>query len=615
MSTTRVRLGNRSKKLLDLRSQRPLGVQVDEGRTAFRLFAPRATRATVVFFRHLDVPEPIFVELELLDDGVWEGHYPADLHGWYYYYQLESRRRGSTVHFNKDFRVLDPYALAAVGPAGPGIVWDVRRTNRPAARFEPPSWHNLVILEAHVRDLISRAPAELDEEDRKGFTGLRKWIEAHGCYLKSLGVNAVELQPIQEIGDTYDKRLYHWGYMPTNFFSPESSYAQVPDCGSQIEELQEVVAAFHRHQIAVILDVVYNHVGEPNHLLHIDKEYYFQLDAEGNLTNWSGCGNDLRCDTPMGRRLIVDSLTYLVETFDLDGFRFDLADLIGIEVLREIEVALKRVKPSIVLIAEPWSFRGHIALELKSTGFAFWNDGYRDFLCEYLLGHGNQEGLRYFINGSLSHLTAWPAQSVNYVESHDDRCWVDKITENPDHQGQFPTPNDRRRTHLMVAILMSSLGIPMLTAGQDFLRSKNGIHNSYRSADANAIDYQRLLAFSGSHEYFRRWIRFRLSARGELLRLQSRPSDGFLRFFGAEHGSALAVMFNADYSRGQRRLLFAVNPHHATMHIGLAELRSADWKQLADHERFEVSGLECALLPWVHSRLELPPLTCGLWEE
>jgi pullulanase/glycogen debranching enzyme len=592
-----------------------LGAQVDDRKTAFRLFAPRASQVTVVFFKHLDVPEPTCLDLKRLDDGVWEGRHPANLHGWYYYYRVESRRRGSSVHFNKDFRILDPYALAAVGPAGPGIVWDVRRIKPPAAELDPPAWHDLVILEAHVRDLIASAPVDLDDEDRLGFTGLRKWLDAYGCYIKSLGVNAIELQPVQEIGDHYDKRDYHWGYMPTNYFSPESSYAQVPECGSQIEEFQELVAAFHRQGMAVILDVVYNHVGEPNHLLHIDKEYYFHLDEEGNLTNWSGCGNDLRCDTPMGRRLIVDSLTHLVETYDLDGFRFDLAELIGANVLKEIEVALKRVKPSIVLIAEPWSFRGHIALDLKSTGFASWNDGYRNFLRDYVLGQGNQEGLRYFMNGSLSHLAAWPAQTVNYVESHDDHCWIDKITENPDHQGRFPTPNDRRRTHLMVAILMSSLGIPMLAAGQDFLRSKNGIHNSYRSGDVNAIDYHRLLAFSGSHEYFRRWIRFRLSESGRVFRLESRPTDGYLRFFGAEHGSALAALFNADFSRGRKRLLFAVNPHHAPMHIGLGHLQLADWRQLADHERFEPSGLKCALLPCAHSRLELPPLTCGLWDE
>jgi len=569
----------------------------------------------VVFFRHLDAPEPTSLALNRLEDGVWETRHRADLHGWYYYYQVDSRCRGPNAQFNKEFRVLDPYAIAAAGPGGPGIIWDHGRIRRPAARFDPAAWHDLVILEAHVRDLISRAPMELQDEERRGFTGLRKWLDGQGCYLKSLGINAIELQPVQEFGDRYDKDFYHWGYMPTNFFAPESSYAQVPAYGSQIEELQELVAAFHRHGIAVLLDVVYNHVGEPNHLLHIDKEYYFQLDDEGNLTNWSGCGNDLRCDTPMGRRLIIDSLTHLVETYDVDGFRFDLAELIGTEVLREVETALKRVKPSIVLIAEPWSFRGHIALELKTTGFASWNDGYRNFLRDYVLGQGNQEGLRYFMNASLDHLTAWPAQTVNYVESHDDRCWIDKITENPDHQGLFPTPNDRRRTHLMIAILMSSLGIPMLSAGQDLLRTKQGIHDSYRAGDINAIDYHRLLEYPGSHEYFRRWIRFRLSERGRPFRLGSRPGGAYLRFYGAEHGSAMAVLFNADYSQGPRRLLFAVNPHHEGVHIWVGDLALAHWSQLADHERFDTSGLGCARLPCAHERLELPPLSCGLWEE
>ncbi len=616
MAAPKARSNGHLKRLLARGSKRPLGARVEGSLTAFRLFAPRASSVTVVFFKHLDAPESTSLQLRRLEDGVWEAHQPADLHGWYYYYKVDSRSRGHSAHFNKDFRVLDPYALAAVGPSGPGIVWDLRRIKAPAPRFDPPPWHDLVILEAHVRDLISRTPMELDDEERRGFTGLTKWLDAQGgCYLKSLSVNAVELQPVQEFGDNYNKDPYHWGYMTTNFFAPESSYAQVPECGSQIEELQELVAAFHRHKIAVLLDVVYNHVGEPNHLLHIDKAYYFRLEDAGNLTNWSGCGNDLRCDTPMARRLIIDSLTHLVETYDVDGFRFDLAELIGIDVLREIETALKRVKPSIVLIAEPWSFRGHIALELKATGFASWNDGYRDFLRDYVLGQGNQDGLRYFMNASLSHLTEWPAQTINYVESHDDRCWIDRITENPDHQGAFPTPNDRRRTHLMVAILMCSLGIPMLAAGQDLLRSKHGIHDSYRAGDVNAIDYQRLLGFSGSHEYFRRWIRFRLSERGRLFRLDSRPSDGYMHFFGAEHGSALAALFNADHSRGRRRLLFAVNPHHETVHIWLGDLPLYQWKQLADHERFDESGLECARLPCVRQRLELPPLTCGLWEE
>lgn len=600
--------------LLALGSDRRLGAYPSGDSTVFRLFAPRASVVRVFFFRHLDSPEPKVQRLSRLDDGVWEASYPANLHGWYYYYCVDSLTRDAASHFDGNFRILDPYAIATVGPGGPGIIWDRQRLKRPALPFQPPYWHDLVVLEAHVRDLVRYAPLPLEDEERLGFTGLQKWVEAEGSYLRSLGINAVELQPVQQFGGYDSRDDYHWGYMPVNFFSPESSYALVPELGSQVEEFQSLVAAFHRQSIAVIMDVVYNHFGDPNHLLFIDKHYYFQLDENGNLTNWSGCGNDLRCDTPMGRRLIIESLSHFIETYDIDGFRFDLAELIGVEVLREIETALKRIKPSVVLIAEPWSFRGHIALALKATGFASWNDGYREFLRDYVMGQGNQEGLRYFMAGSLDHLSAWPAQSVNYVESHDDLCWIDKITENPHHRGDHPTANDRRRTHLMLAVLMCSLGMPMLSAGQDTLRTKRGIANSYCAPDENAIDYHRLLVFSGSHDYFRRWIRFRLSEQGKLLRLDSPPSAGYLCYFGAARGSAMAVLLNADHSQGVHQLLFAINPHHEPVHLSLQNVDLSAWRQLADHERFAARGLSSARFPCVGGRLELPPLSCGLWQ-
>jgi pullulanase len=600
-------------RLLTLKSECPLGARVTADKTLFRLFAPRAHKVIVFFFKHLDSPEPQSLKLYRRDQGIWEAVHHGNLHGWYYYYQVHGSNNDPSCHFDPSFNILDPYALATAGPEGPGIIWELQRITGQRVPFHPPPWHDLVILEAHVRDLIREAPILLDEEERRGFSGLRKWVEAKGSYLKNLGVNAVELQPIQEFGDHYPKEAYHWGYMSVNFFSPESSYALVPELGSQIAEFKELVAAFHRQNIAVILDVVYNHAGEPNHLIHIDKYYYFNVDEHGNLTNWSGCGNDFRANTPMGRRLIIDSLIHFAETYDVDGFRFDLAELLGLETLREIEAALKQVKPSVILIAEPWSFRGHIALDLKTTGFAFWNDGYREFIRDYLMGQGNQEGLRYFIGGSLAHLTAWPAQTVNYVESHDDHCWIDKITENPNHYGEFPTPNDRRRTHLMVAIMMCSLGIPMLAAGQDTLRTKRGVHNSYRDGELNAVNYHRLVVYSGTHDYFSYWIRFRCSEHGRLLRLDSPPSADFLRFFGAEHGSALAVLFNADRSKGHHQLLFAVNPHHEMVHISLHDVDLNHWTQLADHERFDERGLKRAALRFSQSRLELLPLTCGLW--
>ncbi|MGA3008367.1 MAG: alpha-amylase family glycosyl hydrolase, partial [Opitutaceae bacterium] len=445
-----------------------------------------------------------------------------------------------------------------------------------------------------------------------GFTGLTKWVQSPEFYLHKLGVNAVELQPVQEF-DNKTPEEYHWGYMTNNFFAPESSYSLDPARASGVHELQELVRAFHRRGLAVLLDVVYNHVGEPAHLMLIDKLYYFEQDDDGKLANWSGCGNDLRARSAMATRLIVDSCAHLIETYGVDGFRFDLADLIGLDVLREIEASLKNVKSDIVLISEPWSFRGHIAGALRGTGWASWNDGYRDFLREFVRGGGTREGFEYFLKGSPWHFAKWPAQTVNYTESHDDRTWIDIITENAGYNGFLPTANDRRRTHLMAAILFASIGIPMISAGQDFLRSKRGVNNTYQQGELNALDYRRLYRFPSTHAYFADWIAFRRSEQGRLLRLFSRPDDTYFQFFFAAGSTPAAVIYNADRSRGPLRLLFAVNPTLNDAVVTLDETAaSAPWRQLADHERFFGPGSRQPPHP-VEAELFLPPLGCGLW--
>jgi pullulanase len=362
----------------------------------------------------------------------------------------------------------------------------------------------------------------------------------------------------------------------------------------------------------VLLDVVYNHVGLPPHLMHIDKLYYFEQDGTGTLAQWSGCGNDVRAHAAMARRLIIDSLTHLLEVYGVDGFRFDLAELLGLDVLREIEAALKHVKPDVVLIAEPWSFRGHIAQDLRPTGFASWNDGYRDFLRDYVRGGGTREGFAYCLQGSPERFAAWPAQTVNYTESHDDRTWIDAITENANHDGSHPTLNDCRRTHLMGAILLASIGVPMLAAGQDFMHSKQGVNNTYQRGDLNVLDYRRLYRFPATHAYFAGWIAFRRSERGRLFRQFSRPGAGFFQFFFAPRSTAAAVLYNADHSQGALQLLFAVNPTLQDVEIPLGDAARAGWRQLADHERFFGPGDHEPTLP-VEPALFVPALGCGLW--
>jgi pullulanase/glycogen debranching enzyme len=220
--------------------------------------------------------------------------------------------------------------------------------------------------------------------------------------------------------------------------------------------------------------------------------------------------------------------------------------------------------------------------------------------------------MEYFLRGSPWYFAKWPAQTVNYTESHDDRTWLDSITENNGFDGTYPTQNDIRRTHLMAALLFMSVGIPMITAGQDFLRTKGGMGNTYLRGDLNVVDYKRMYRNLGTHAYFADWISFRKGNRGRLLRHFSRPSEGFFRFF-TTGGSPLAVVLNADLSKGSERLLFAINTtlSDATLPIGDVASWGA-WRQLADHERFLSPGSR-AVTRKVESDLEIPALSCGLW--
>lgn len=597
-----------------LHSDVRLGALVHPEETTFRLFAPRAKTVTVCLVEDLTRQnEPHVYPLKRREDHVWEITLSQNLHGWFYWYLIDGPNDLFGV-FNAAQRVLDPYALATVDRDGPGIVVDPKWVGKASREFKTPAWQDLVIVEAHVRDLTERAPLKLSVGQRQGFAGLQRWVESPDFYLHHLGVNAVELQPVQEF-DNKTQEEYHWGYMTNNFFAPESSYSLDPEKASGIHELRALVDAFHQRGIAVLLDVVYNHVGEPAHLMFVDKLYYFEADSAGVLANWSGCGNDLRANASMAKRLIIDSLIHLIEVFGIDGFRVDLADLIGVEVLREVERVLKKVKPDVILIAEPWSFRGHIAGALRDTGWASWNDGYRNFLRDYVRGGGARDGYEYYLKGSPWYYAKWPAQTVNYTESHDDKTWIDNITENADGNGFNPTASDRQRTHLMAAILFASIGIPMISAGQDFLRSKQGVNNTYQRGDLNALDYRRIYRFPTTHAYFADWIRFRLSRAGRLLRQFSRPSEGFFKFSFAENSTAAAALYNADRSQGQSRLLFAVNPTNVEITIPLeADVVAGDWHQIADHEHFFTSQPSEMRQP-VENELYLPPLSCGLWVE
>ena len=591
----------------------PFGAIVEGGMTRFRLFAPRARQVRLYVFPNASGPEGAPVLMRLGDDMVWEASVHGNRHGWFYHYSVEGVEVEEAGWFDPKFRVLDPWARAVCGPLGPGIVVEEKAFTRAPDGFRTPRWHDLVIAEAHVRDLAANAPLPLSDEQRLGFDGLRNWVEDESFYLKELGVNAVELQPVHEF-DTVNKAEYAWGYMPVNYFSPASQYAGDASRLDQIRAFRELVRSFHDRGMAVILDVVYNHVGEPNYLQYLDRAYYFLLADDGSYENHSGCGNTLDASTPMARRLIRDSLVHWMEAYGVDGFRFDLGELIGKETLAWLESELKKVRPEVVLIAEPWSFRGHIAHELRdATGFASWNDGYREYVREYLAGRVGPERIEFFMTGSRPHWSRFPAQTVNYVESHDDRCWIDKITENAHQDGHRPTANDRRRTHLMAAILLASAGIPMLSSGMDFMKSKGGVNNTYLRGDLNAIPYTRAGEFSGTADYFRRWVAFRRGRHGRLLRLDGFPEEGY--FIGVIAGSAFGLIVNANRALGPERLLFVVNPGFEYAQLVFAGQDVNRFRQVADTERWGDPWLRRPHFSTGAEHVVVPPLSCGLFIE
>lgn len=580
--------------------------------TAFRLFAPRAMRVSVRVRGNENLPE-INAELKPILNGVWETDVPGNLHGRHYDFFVDGRNSDNTTAFAPGEPILDPYAKACVAREGPAIVIDEYRFGYPAKKFTPPHLSDLVISEVHLRDLIARHPRFRNLKRPLGFRDLAEWVRSDDCYLKKLGVNAVELQPIQQF-DSLKAEDYHWGYMTTNWFSPASAYASDPANASQIEEFRDLVAAFHEQGFAVILDVVYNHVGEPNHLFRIDKNYYFNLDFHGNFTNWSGCGNDYRADRPMSKRLVIDSLLWMIERYGVDGFRFDLAELIGIPALRSIENAVRERHPDCILIAEPWSFRGHIAGALKSTTFSSWNDGYRDYAAKFVHNCVNLDGLRYFISGSPEYFATFPAQTVNYTESHDDRCWLDKITECGNGNAANPTRNDKRRTHLMFAFLLASLGTPMIAEGQDFLRTKHGKNNTYLDGEENALDYARMKKFAGTQEFVSAWIRFRLSPDGRLFRQRSNVSKGFFRFYPDQTNTAVVAVYNDNHAQGRLQYILTLNPRTVPAQVQIPEARFSGFRCVATSEAFDADGVPVEDgFGFSGNILTLPPLSSSLW--
>lgn len=513
----------------------PLGAAVRNTGVRFAVFSRHATRVWLAVFEHVGDRTPA---LELEYDplkhrigDVWSMFVEGLAAGVLYLYRMDGPFAPDQGHrFDAAQYLLDPYAKQIVGNVENGIAKCV-------AGDEHPDWvedvrprlplGDLIIYETHVRGFTVHPSSGVRRRGQYG--GVVDKIP----YLKDLGVNAVELLPIQESGDTRVGRRSvitgnelrdYWGYNTVGFFAPTGRYGSCGGLGEQLDEFREMVSGLHQAGIELILDVVFNHTSEGDErgptvcFRGIDNVIYYMLDEQGRYRNFSGCGNTLNCNHPFVRDFILDCLRYWVTVMHVDGFRFDLASILGRDTRgRIVENAglIERIAEDPALrdtrlIAEAWDAGG--AYQVGSFGdvrWAEWNGRYRDEVRRYWRGDPGLKGLfATRIAGSADLYQTkgrTPGHSINFITAHDGFTLRDLVSYNRKHnrangennedgldenfswncgiEGETDNPDTNalrlRMQKNYLATLLLSMGIPMMLGGDECGRTQQGNNNAY----------------------------------------------------------------------------------------------------------------------------------------
>jgi pullulanase len=523
-----------------------LGCRYTPSHTTFRLWAPSAQHAELLLFHNGETDYPFrIVQMDKDIHGTWIAKLEGDWKSIFYTFKV-------SIDYNWSNEVLDPYAIACGVNGKRGMVINLNETN-------PEGWdkdlspdfsennHPLdaIIYELHIRDasihedsgIIHKGKfiglAEEESENKKGFsTGL--------SHIKSLGVTHVHLLPIFDFNTVdehpHSKTLYNWGYDPMNYNIPEGSYSTNPFDGStRIKELKEMIQAFHQNGLRVIMDVVYNHTvfAEKSNFHQLVPGYYYRHHSNGEFSDASSCGNETASERPMMRKFIVDSITYWLKEFHLDGFRFDLMGIHDIETMNLIADTLRSIKPDILLYGEGWAGGNSPLPEFmravkhnvsKLDDIAVFSDEMRDAVkgsvfdaSEKGFVSGNIHKTNTIKSGIVASCThpqvenhpfaTDPAQVITYCECHDNYTLWDKLNlSNPETK-----PEDIKKMHLLaLTIILTSQGIPFLHAGTEFFRSKDFVENSYKSPDSiNAINWSEKSKNIEAVEYIQALIELR----------------------------------------------------------------------------------------------------------
>lgn len=511
-----------------------LGIRYSSNGIVGKIWAPSATDVKL----RLTNPKTMKVEEHTLkreEKGVWCCEIEGDFEGYHYTYLV-----CVNLIWNE---VVDPYAKAVSQNGEYGVIIDLNQTKVDKYEVMPlEKATDAIIYELHIRDFSIHPNSGVKEKGKylsftESNTTTEKGYSTGMNYLKELGITHVEILPFNDfagVDERYPEKSYNWGYNPVHFNAPEGSYAtDSRNPYTRIKELKKMIQAFHQNGLKVIMDVVYNHVfiREESHFEKIVPGYYFRHDAYGVPANGTGVGNDIASERKMVRKFILDSICYWLDEYDVDGFRFDLMGILDIETMNAVhDEAIKRKRDAIILgegwdlqTPLPYNQKAIIANAINMPGLSFFNDHFRDtvkgstFLIHekgFALGNPHEiSGMQESVTGSIPYnhhlrgLFQHPTQSVNYVESHDNHTFWDKMCLSLEDEDE---EKRRQRQKLALSIVILSQGIPFIHSGQEFYRTKKGEENSYQSPDEiNQLDWLMRETFHEDVEYVKQLIALR----------------------------------------------------------------------------------------------------------
>lgn len=576
----------------------PLGATWDGEGVNFALYSDNATDVFLCLFDdETSATERDKIKITERTHHVWHVYIPEVKPGQLYGYRVTGAYEPENGHrYNPHKLLIDPYAKAIAGT----IQWhnslfgydinspdkDLSYSEEDSAPYIPKSvvidphfdwegdkypkipYHQSIIYEAHVKGLTQLHP-EIPDNIRGTYAGIGHPVTIN--YLKELGITAIELMPVHHfVSDAFlhDKGLSnYWGYNSIGFFAPDVRYSSSGVLGEQVMEFKNMVKALHKAGIEVILDVVYNHTGEGNHLgptlsfKGIDNAAYYRLMEEDKryYNDYTGTGNTLNANLPNVLRLIMDSLRYWITEMHVDGFRFDLAATLARE-LHEVDklsaffdiIHQDPIISQTKLIAEPWDLgEGGYQVGQFPPGWAEWNGKYRDCMRDFWRGADSMlaEFAERLTGSSDLYQDDYrePTASINFITAHDGFSLNDLVSYNEKHNmdngednndgeshnrswncgEEGPTENPEinklrgRQKRNFLATLFLSQGVPMLLSGDEISRTKRGNNNTYcqdneiswlnwETADKNLLDFaKKLIHFRKHHPAFcrRRWFK------------------------------------------------------------------------------------------------------------